>query len=81
MESTSSDSLKNEDELEFVVFCIENLAIRHGINASDVYSAIKDKSNILDRYIIPGYGFLHTQDKEYILDDIEEIMKEQDVTI
>ncbi|MBR1851957.1 MAG: DUF3791 domain-containing protein [Lachnospiraceae bacterium] len=73
--------MKTEDELEFVVFCIENLALKQRKNAKDVYTAVKDKSNILHNYIVPGYEFLHTQDKEYILEDIEEIMSEQGVNI
>lgn len=73
--------LQTEDELEFVIFCIENLALKQGENARDVYVAVKDKSNILDHYIVPGYDFLHTQDKEYILEDIEGVMREQGVSI
>ena len=68
-------SLRTRDELEFVVFCIENLAMKQGVNA------INDRSNILHNYIVPGYEFLHTQDKEYILNDIEEVMKSQGVQI
>ena len=65
----------NSEELEFVIFCIENIALRHKVNKKEVYNFLKNKSNILDNYIIPGYDFLHTQDKDYILDDIEEVMK------
>ena len=63
------------EELEFAIFCIENLEIKHNVNKKELYNFLKYKSNILDNYIIPGYQFLHTQDKDYILDDIEEIMK------
>lgn len=73
--------VRTEDELEFVIFCIENMALKQGKNARDVYVAMKDKSNILSNYIIPGYEFLHTQDKEYILEDIEGMMQEQGVSI
>ena len=30
--------IKNADELEFAVFCIENIAIRLGKNAEDIYA-------------------------------------------
>lgn len=63
------------EELEFAIFCIENMAIRHNLNKKELYDFLKNKSDILDNYIIPGYDFLHTQDKDYILDDIEEVMK------
>ena len=65
----------NSEELEFAIFCIENIALRHNVNKKELYDFLKNKTNILDNYIIPGYEFLHTQDKNYILDDIEEIMK------
>ena len=38
--------IKNTDELEFVVFCIENEAQKLGKNASDVYRAVAEKSDI-----------------------------------
>lgn len=57
------------------------MALKQGRNATDVYVAVKDRSNILGNYIVPGYEFLHTQDKEYILEDIENIMQEQGVSI
>ena len=45
--------IKNTDELEFAVFCIENVAIRLDKNAEDVYKALTEKSDILSSYIIP----------------------------
>ena len=38
-----------------------------------------EKSDILNDYIIPEYEILHTQGKEYIVDDIIEVMKERGV--
>ena len=73
--------LKTEDELAFAVFCIENLARRYQKNASDIYNAMKMQSDILSSYIIPSYEFLHTQDKDYILDDIERVMKKLGVEL
>ena len=56
--------IKNTDELEFAVFCIENVAIRLDKNAEDVYKALTEKSDILSSYIIPEYEMLHTQSKD-----------------
>lgn len=44
-----SDNAKitNTDELEFAVFCIENIAIRLEKNAEEIYQALTEKSNIL----------------------------------
>ena len=36
-------------------------------------------SDILDTYIVPEYEMLHTQGKEYIVNDIVEFMKEKGV--
>ena len=44
-----------------------------------MYKAFTDKSNILKDYIIPEYEILHTQSKEYIVDDIIELMQERGV--
>ena len=81
MGNMKATPITTEAELEFVVFCIENLAIKHGVDGTSVYTTIKDKSCILNSYIAPGYDFLHTQDKDYILEDIEEVMREQGVNL
>lgn len=67
-------------ELEFVVFCIENLAKELNINAEIVYKALKE-SNTIDEYIVPEYDSLHTQSKEYIVNDIIDVLRERDVKI
>lgn len=68
-------------ELEFAIFCIENIAIRLNVNAQKVYSAIAEKSDILYGYIMPEYETLHTQSKEYIINDILEVMNERGVEV
>ena len=60
--------------LDFAVFCIENVAERLNLKGSDIYSLLAEKSKILDEYIISNYEPLHTQCKEYIVDDIIECM-------
>ena len=64
-------------ELEFSVFCIENVAEQLGISGEETYKLLAKKSNILDNYIIPSYDTLHTQGKEYIVNDIVEYMREK----
>lgn len=73
--------IKNADELEFAVFCIENIALKLGKNAEEIYQALTEKSNILNSYIIPEYDVLHTQSKEYIVDDIISLMQERGITL
>ena len=67
----------NSKELIFSVFCIENVAVRLGINGEEIYRLLTEKSDILDSYIIPCYDALHTQGKEYIVKDIVEYMQEK----
>lgn len=66
-------------QLEFAVFSIENVADKLGITGNKVYQLLTNNSNILDNYIIPCYESLHTQSKEYIVNDIIEYMKDTGV--
>lgn len=73
--------ITNTDELEFAVFCIENIAIRLGKNAKEIYQALTEKSDILSSYLIPEYEMLHTQSKDYIVDDIISLMEERGIQL
>lgn len=73
--------IKNRKELEYVIFCVENTAIRLGVSAEKVYEVLTAESDILNKYIVPSYDVLHTQDKNYIIDDILEVMKERGVSV
>ena len=72
--------IQNLDQLEFAVFCIENIAVRHGVNAKLVYQALED-SDILMGYIVSEYDMLHTQSKDYIVNDILAVMKARGVKL
>ena len=72
-------NIEKSRELEFAIFCIENIAAKLGVSAEKVYDALTEKSDILNDYIIPEYEIIHTQGKEYIGDDIIEVMKERGV--
>ena len=72
-------NIEKSRELEFAIFCIENIAAKLGVSAEKVYDALTEKSDILNDYIIPEYEILHTQGKEYFVDDIIEVMKERGV--
>jgi hypothetical protein len=66
-------------ELEFAVFCIESIAEHLGLNGDEAYKLLTEKSDILDNYIVPCSDVLHTQGKEYIVNDIVEIMREKEL--
>lgn len=68
-------------ELEFAIFCIENVASRLHVDAQNVYAALSEQTNILNDYIIPEYEVLHTQSKDYIVDDIIDVMHERGVKL
>ena len=68
-------------ELEFAIFCIENVASKLNVDAAKVYVALAEQTDILNEYIIPEYEVLHTQSKEYIVNDIIDVMKERGVKV
>lgn len=66
-----------KNELDFAVFCIENIAEKLDLNGVEIYKLLTEKSKILDEYIIAFYDALHTQGKEYIVNDITELMEKE----
>lgn len=69
------------DQMEFIVFCIENLAANMGVSGNEAYCLLAEKSDILYSYIIANSEILHTQSKEYIIEDIKDIMRKRGVLI
>lgn len=67
-------------ELDFAVYCIENVAAALGKPSGDIYRALSGDGGILHQYIVPSYDVLHTQGKDYIVNDIMEVMSERGVT-
>lgn len=61
--------------MEFAIFCVESLAEKLNIEPKKVYKLLRKDSDILDEYIIPCYEPLHSQSKEYIVNDLIETMK------
>lgn len=77
----SGPQIKDVNQLEFVIFCIENVAAKLGVETKRLYEALTEKSNILRDYIVPEYEILHTQSKEYIVEDIIDFMHERGVEV
>ena len=65
----------NEDQIEFAVFCVENLATDLNMDPTDVYDLLTVKSDVLSSYIVPCFDTLHTQDKQYVIDDIKRVLR------
>lgn len=67
------------DSLEFAIFCIESVAERLGVPGDRVYRALTGPDDLLYTYVIPSYDALHTQGKDYIVDDILRVMRDKGV--
>lgn len=76
-----NDNILTAKKMEFVIFCIENVAIALGVSGDTVYRALTKQSNILYQYIVPEYRELHTQGKDYIVETIIRVMKERGGTL
>ena len=74
-------NIHNSNVLEFAIFCIENVAIKIDADPAKVYLSLTERSDILYSYIVPSYDILHTQGKDYIVEDILELMQERINTI
>ena len=66
------------EHIDFITYCISGLSDRLSISQKVVYKKLK-QSGILTDYILKGYDVLHTFSKEYLLDDIEDYMREKGV--
>lgn len=66
----------NKDNLEFVTFCVGNLADALNKSAHQVYEMLRS-TGILAEYIIPCYDVLHTFSRQYIVEDLIEQLKKK----
>lgn len=69
-----------EKELSFSIFMLHGLADAWKKTPATVYR-ILNTTGILDNYIIECYDMLHTQGKEYLIEDITEFVREKGVEI
>ena len=70
----------NQEQLEFVLYCVEALSEDLGRDTIDIYEMLKD-SDVLYGYVVPLYEILHTQGKEYIIEDIRDVISEKGVAL
>jgi hypothetical protein len=69
-----------EQELTFSIFILYSLADKWKKSPAQVYK-ILNATGILDDYVIGCYDVLHTQGKEYLVEDITEYVKEKGVSV
>ncbi len=67
-------------ELSFSIFILYSLAEQWNMTPAKVYKILND-TGILDDYIIGCYDVLHTQGKEYLVDDITEFVREKGIHV
>lgn len=66
---------KKNNIVEFVIFCVENTAARLGVHGSDVYRSLKNTDGIAS-FLFPSYEALHTQSKEYMVDETLQYLRQ-----
>ena len=64
-----------------MLFCIEGIAEKIGKDEGKVYRMLTENSDILNSYIVPVYDVLHTQGKDYIVEDILDVMRKRGLTV
>lgn len=64
--------------LNFVIFCVGSVADALKMNAKDVYQRMS-QGNIISGYIVPCYDVLHTFSREYIIEDLVDLMNKKGV--
>jgi hypothetical protein len=69
---------KEEKLIEFISFCIENFKITHDMKGKDVANLFNEKK-VID-FLTEGYEVIHTQGKEYIIEEIEIFLKNRGYT-
>lgn len=68
--NNNGGEISNSRELEFVLFCIENISLRLNIDARRVYNALSKKSDILSGYIVLEYESLHRVSDMHCMSDL-----------
>ena len=68
-------NITNLESLRSVLSAAEKLQLPGNV----VYDLLTRKSRILPDYIVSSYDVLHTQSKQYVVDDIISFMKEEGV--
>ena len=71
----------NKEQLEFVVFCIENFADKYNLDVKKVYDAFIGNDNIINNYIVKNYDVLHRQGKEYIVRELKDLIDRKGIVI
>lgn len=72
--------MKDKNIFSFVIYIIHACAEKWGKFPSEVYKLLESKSCI-EKFMVPNYDVLHTQSTDYIVNDIQEYLKNRGVSI
>jgi hypothetical protein len=64
--------------LTFVIFCVGSVADALKMSAKDVYLKMSD-ADIISGNIVPCYDVLHTFSREYIVEDLVDLMNKKGI--
>lgn len=62
-----------EIKLAFAASCVEGAARKLGVPYIEVYERMK-KVELIDNYILKHYDTLHTESREYLIEDVIEFL-------
>ncbi len=62
-----------EVKLAFAAQCVEGTARKLGVPYIEVYERMR-KVDLINKFILPHYDTLHTESKEYLIDDVIECL-------
>lgn len=62
-----------EFKLAFAASCVEGAARKLGVPYIEVYERMK-KVELIDNYILKHYDTLHTESREYLIEDVIECL-------
>ena len=66
-------------KIEFLIFCIENVAEALGVPGSVAYRKLAVESDILSGYVAKNYDVLHTQGSAWVREDLLAVMRRKGV--
>ena len=66
--------------LDFITFCVGSLADALHKSASQVYGALRSTGTLED-YILPCYDTLHTFSKDYLVDELTDVLRERGASL
>lgn len=72
--------IMNQNILEFVTFAIGSVAERLRKSPAEIYLLFK-QTNIIAGYLVPAYDVLHTFSRQYLVNDVLDLMHEKGIKL